>query len=401
MPKKKIAIFYYYIVDDNAIGRCNRVFLKQLCDKYNFTVFATRFDNPDPSRITWVRIPCIERPVFLFYILFRFIARIYWIWHLISKRMSFDFTVASDGCISGVGLAHVHFCHRFYVSNFLRLREIRTFRALAGSADHLIRSVWESLIYHRSRQIIVPSEGLRQELIQSYRVRPERVSVLSNPVDLDMYAPQAQERSRVRLELGVSAGEFVCVFVALGHFERKGLKPLIEAIGDPRLARLRLFVVGGGDQATAPYRKFAQELNVQDRVAWFGHHADTRPFVWAADAFVLPSRYETFSIVAAEAAACGIPVVTTELNGVRDWAEDGRTGFLLADTRVKTIADTLAILKGTSEEIRRQMGQAARAAVMRFSVGNYARSFENLFDAAGTQQSKPLTNGQPEAGDYV
>ena len=49
-----------------------------------------------------------------------------------------------------------------------------------------------------------------------------------------------------------------------------------------------------------------------------------------ADAFVLPSSYETFSLVTFEAAASGLPILATPVNGVRELIEDGRNGFLIA-----------------------------------------------------------------------
>src|SRR4051794_23411621 len=109
MKRKSIALFYYTIVDDNAIGRCNRIVLENLCEKYDFTVFAARFDNPRPDRIHWVRVSCLQRPMFLFYCLFRVVAWGACIARVMATRKLFDFVVASDGCIDGARLQHVHF----------------------------------------------------------------------------------------------------------------------------------------------------------------------------------------------------------------------------------------------------------------------------------------------------
>jgi glycosyltransferase involved in cell wall biosynthesis len=382
MKRKSIALFYYTIVDDNAIGRCNRIILENLCEKYDFTVFAVTFDNPRPDRIHWVRVRCVQRPMFLFYCLFRIAAWIACIGRVVATRRLFDLIVASDGCIEGARLAHVHFCNRFYCKAFLRFRDMFTARGFASAVDHFFRAVWEGQLYRRVEQIVVPSEGLRQELIDVYKVRPEKVSVIANPVDLAKYAPRPLERARMRGELGLTEANFVCVFVALGHFERKGLGVLIDALADARMKNLKLLVVGGSANATSVYLKRAKELQVDNQVIFCGHHADTRPFLWCSDAFVLPSRYETFSIVATEAAACGLPVVTTSLNGVRDWARQGVTGFVLPESSPAAVVEAVATLMDLSATDRKTIGHNARNAVMQYGVEQYVGAFERLFARA-------------------
>jgi glycosyltransferase involved in cell wall biosynthesis len=392
MNRKSIALFYYTIVDDNAIGRCNRIVLEKLCEKYDYTVFAVNFDNPRPDRIRWVRVRCLQRPMFLFYCLFRIVAWGACLGRVIAMRKLFDLVVASDGCIDGAGLQHVHFCNRFYCKQFLRFRDLFTARGFASAVDHFFRAVWEGQLYRGVEQIVVPSEGLRQEIIDVYKVKPEHIAVIANPVDLTKYSPRPAEGARKRLELGLTETDFVCVFVALGHFERKGLGPLIDSLADPRMAQVRLLVVGGSVRATSVYGKRAKDLGVDGQVIFCGHHADTRPFLWCADAFVLPSRYETFSIVATEAAACGVPVITTSLNGVRDWARPGATGFVLPDPAASTIAEAVAALRDLSPADRETMGHNARNAVMHYGVDQYVKAFDTIYSQAlSSRKSLPVT----------
>jgi glycosyltransferase involved in cell wall biosynthesis len=382
MKRRSIALFYYSIVSDNAIGRCNRIVLEGLCDKYDFTVFAVKFDNPRPDRIRWVRVRSIERPAPVSYIVFRILARIAYLGWIVANGRRFDLVVASDGCIDGAHLAHAHFCHRFYLKRLVRLRDLLSLRGLNSAIDHFVRAVWEGQLYRRAGHVVVPSDGLRQELIENYNVKPQNVSVIANPLDLVAYSPRPEERLRVRGELHLADEDFVCVFVALGHFKRKGLGELIEALASPLLNGVRLLVVGGSSSATAPYRKRAEQLQIASRIVFCGHHTDTRPFLWAADAFVLPSRYETFSIVATEAAACGLPVITTALHGVRDWAHSGITGFMLEDSTTSAIVTSVKMLIDLDPAERRRLGDNARSAVMRYGVENYLVEFDQQYRQA-------------------
>jgi UDP-glucose:(heptosyl)LPS alpha-1,3-glucosyltransferase len=80
-----------------------------------------------------------------------------------------------------------------------------------------------------------------------------------------------------------------------------------------------------GSDNPAPYRKLAPEL--QDRVIFAGPRSDLPALYSAADAFVLPTAYETFSLVCMEAMACGVPVFATAAGGIEEYLKDGINGF--------------------------------------------------------------------------
>ena len=112
-------------------------------------------------------------------------------------------------------------------------------------------------------------------------------------------------------------------------------------------------------------------------VHWLGVVRDIERVYGAADAFVLPSDYETFSLVTFEAAACALPIVASDVNGVRELIEDGVSGFLV-------VADAGAI----AERLRRiaadpalaaRLGDAARRAALRFSWEAMVSSHGELF----------------------
>jgi glycosyltransferase involved in cell wall biosynthesis len=77
-----------------------------------------------------------------------------------------------------------------------------------------------------------------------------------------------------------------------------------------------LWIVGPGDESS--YRALAREQGVESHVRFFGRRSDTDRFYKAADALVLPSLYEAFPLVGLEAAACGLPVIATAINGIEE-----------------------------------------------------------------------------------
>ena len=86
-----------------------------------------------------------------------------------------------------------------------------------------------------------------------------------------------------------------------------------------------LAVAGRGDDAA--YRQFAANSGVVERLHLLGVVSDAPMLYHAADAFVLPTSYETFSLVTYEAAASGLPLLATAVSGIEDLLVDGVTGF--------------------------------------------------------------------------
>ena len=108
-----------------------------------------------------------------------------------------------------------------------------------------------------------------------------------------------------------------------------------------------------------------------------------RPVYAVADAFVLPSSYETFSLVAFEAAASGLPVIASDVNGVRELVTNGESGYLV-EPRAEEIASRLREL-AADPGLRARLGAAARESALRFRWEQMVREHHELFErlAAG------------------
>jgi UDP-glucose:(heptosyl)LPS alpha-1,3-glucosyltransferase len=103
----------------------------------------------------------------------------------------------------------------------------------------------------------------------------------------------------------------------------------MERLGDD----FRLLVVGSDNPA--PYRKLARKA--RNRVIFAGARYDLPALYSAADAFVLPTAYETFSLVCMEAMACSLPVFATPVGGIEEYLKDGLNGF-----QIRMDADDIA-----------------------------------------------------------
>jgi glycosyltransferase involved in cell wall biosynthesis len=138
-------------------------------------------------------------------------------------------------------------------------------------------------------------------------------SVVGVPLDTTHFAPHRGDRTPLRAELGLAAS-FVAVCVGrISH--QKGQRALAAAWEAAPLEDSVLVFVGPGDAveiAEVAPRTFG------DSIVCTGPRDDVRSWLWAASVAVLPSRYEGQSVAMAEALACGLPVVMTDVNGARE-----------------------------------------------------------------------------------
>lgn len=143
----------------------------------------------------------------------------------------------------------------------------------------------------------------------------------------------------------------------------KGLPILLQAV--PRISDVRLRIVGDGD-LRPQYEQQARALGISDRVEFLGSVSDGElPNMYRqSDVLVLPSigRSEAFGVVLLEAMASGIPVIASDLPGVRTVVADGETGFLAPPGDVSALADRIGSLARDSEQ-RQRMSAAARQRV--------------------------------------
>jgi len=181
--------------------------------------------------------------------------------------------------------------------------------------------------------------------------------------------------------LGFVSGEVVLLFIS-NNFKRKGLDLAIDTIAAERdlLSKIRLFVVGKGRVSMFKWR--AKRRGVRDRVLFVGPEEKVEKYYAAADIFVLPTRYDPFAVVCLEAMACGLPVITTRMNGAAELIKDGSSGFLI-DSKDQ-LADRIQLLVDPKK--RADMGALAAAQARNFSEENHIDSLLGVLSKISEQR---------------
>jgi UDP-glucose:(heptosyl)LPS alpha-1,3-glucosyltransferase len=210
------------------------------------------------------------------------------------------------------------------------------------------------------RAVICNSKMVRDEISTRFGIAPEKLPVIYNAVDSDVFSPELkQHRAAVRQKLGVPDSATVFLLVGSGY-ARKGVATAIRALAT--LPEDTYLFVVGKDKSRGHYRRLARRLGVGRRVALLGMQDDPRPFYGAADVFVLPTMYDPCPHAALEAMACGLPVVTSTKCGVAELLTEHDAGLVCAARDVEALARHMAAL--TDEEARRLLGARARQAVL-------------------------------------
>jgi len=141
----------------------------------------------------------------------------------------------------------------------------------------------------------------------------------------------------------------------------KGADKLIHAVSRLSINDYHLFLVGGGE-LIPDLEKLVKKFKIENRITFTGWQADERlvKFYQAADLFVLPSidRSEAFGIVLIEAMACGVPVIASDLPGVRAVVRDSETGLLVKPRDVEGLKQAIEKIL-TDDVIRESYGISA------------------------------------------
>jgi glycosyltransferase involved in cell wall biosynthesis len=176
----------------------------------------------------------------------------------------------------------------------------------------------------RYRRIVAVSERVRRQLKQYHDVPDERIVTIPNGINLARFSPLASNaRAEARRSLGVSDDVPLLLFVG-NQYRLKGLEFAIRALAEMNTHAVLLVI--GSDNAT-PFKRLAEKLGVSERIIFAGRRSDLPTIYPAADAFVLPTLYETFALVCLEAMASGLPVLASPVGGIEDYIRDGENGF--------------------------------------------------------------------------
>jgi glycosyltransferase involved in cell wall biosynthesis len=195
------------------------------------------------------------------------------------------------------------------VSDWLRLAHRRIYAAVV---TRLERAFYRS---PRLRTVVSPAQVLKDDLVASYGIEPERIVVAHAGVDPETFSVSQRDalRAKARAELGLGEGEFWFLFAGT-EWVRKGMLTVHAALRE--VPQARLLAVGPYDPAS--WKRHAERAGIAGRIRYLPPRRDIIFYFAAADALVAPSVFEPFGLIPLEAMACGLPVIVTPPMGVTE-----------------------------------------------------------------------------------
>ncbi len=285
---------------------------------------------------------------------------------------------------------------------------VTTFHALGlvrrehqGDADAFppARIGIEQTLARESDRVIAECPQDEADLIRLYDTPGERIANVPCGVDTTAFRPG--DRRQARQRLGLAQDEFIVL--QLGRLvPRKGIDNVVRALPLlPDAMRARLVVVGGGspepDAVLTPeigrLRGIARDIGVAGQVHFAGRRERARLRDWyvAADVFVTTPWYEPFGITPLEAMACGVPVIGSDVGGIRHTVLDGVTGYHVPPHDPAALAARIAQLQA-SPVLAAAMGRAGiRRVRAQFTWDRVARQLAEVYAEVRDEAGAPCT----------
>lgn len=245
------------------------------------------------------------------------------------------------------GVAGHRIKHRLDVPLVTTFHTLARVKAETGDIEPQRRAIAEAEVIACSDAVTASCIAEAHWLERLYDTPPERISYVTPGVEHAIFSPGAQ--SAAREAVGIDERPTV-LFV--GRIQPlKGVAVAVEALGRMRHTDAQLVIVGGpsgleGQRELSLVKKAIAKYRLQDRVRFVEPQPHHMLSSWyrAADVCIVPSRSESFGLVALEAAACGTPVVASSVGGLRTLVDHGKTGFLVAGREPAVFATYLDLI---------------------------------------------------------
>ena len=301
------------------------------------------------------------------------------------QAMSIDLAMAAN--VKGSDLVHSHTWYANlgghlaklmwsipHVMTIHSLEPLRPWKAEQLGGGYALSLFCERTAIEAADAVIAVSRGVRQDVLDTYpNVPPERVHVIHNGIDPDIYRPRPNTQTLERY--GIDATRPYAFFN--GRITRQKGLPLLLAAALKLDPRHQLVVVASSPD-TAEIAAEVNDLAARVRTAgrhlvWVDHFIPREELIHlhsSATVFVCPSIYEPFGLVILEAMACETAVVASCVGGIPEIVVDGQTGFLIDYDPDRTDAFTTALAARMGELLEdraraQAMGEAGRRRVVK------------------------------------
>ncbi len=373
----KIAMVVEHYSKQGGHNRAVAELAERIADYHEVHIFAHSFNDLENKRIITHHVPMFKKPALLMIISFILNST------CLLRKQKFDIihSVGPNAIIQNIITDQT--TQRTKVkalSRFIKNKKRNFIHRLHDAMVHALICKIEQIIYspRGNRKVIAVSKGVQREIFEYYGKSLDEIAVIPNGVDLKKFHPRNRVlyRTELRKDLNITKTDFVVLFVG-GDWERKGLEYIIRALSLLEFQKLKLLVVGEWFNREY-FTKIAQNLQISDRVVWFGKSSKVEKLYATVDLLVFPTFYEAFSLVTLEAMASGLPLLATKVNGTEDLIKEGLNGYFISHN-TSDIARKIKVLMNDSYLLE-SMGCCARKTAEQYSWDRMAGEVMKVYE---------------------
>lgn len=175
------------------------------------------------------------------------------------------------------------------------------------------------------------------------------------------------ERKKIRDELGIEDSDFV--LISVGELNKnKNHKVVLQALEKLKEERIHYLICGKGELGEK-LKCLVKKYGIEDQIHFLGYRTDVVKLCKAADCFVFPSRREGLGIAALEGMASGLPLISSDSGGIKDYSKDGVTGYCVNCSDVEGFSKSINKLMN-DQKLCRTMGAYNQKLAEEFDIGS-------------------------------
>ena len=266
--------------------------------------------------------------------------------------------------------------------SFTRAKNVVREAAFLGGDEKTNRKLkLYGFLYRFAKRVVALSNGVKDNLIKRYNVKPKKINVIYNPIDIESIRTKMTEPVTQFAE--AFTGNKKTIITAGRLVDDKDHQTLIDgfALLKQKLDA-QLLILGEGELAETLIKQ-TEDRNVQYDVHFLGFQQNPYAYFYQSDLFAFTSKREGFGHVLAEALATGLPIVSTDCEpGATEVLENGKYAKFVPIGDAEALAKAMEDVLLQSDQQRQVMIEKGYERVNDFDVHKIVREYEDVFEAA-------------------